>query len=112
MEAEYMSLAEAVKEAIWLKTLIKELGYEQRSVKIYEDNQSCIALAKHPERHSRAKHIDIKYHFVRELVEDKQIEMVYIPTKEKLGDMFRKPIPRNQFESLRDGIGLKEVKND
>jgi len=112
MEAEYMSLAEATKEALWLKALMRELIYDQKTVKIYEDNQSCIALAKNPERHSRAKHIDIKYHFVRELVEDKQIAMVYTSTKKQLGDMFIKPIPRNQFEILRDGIGLKEVKND
>uniref|UniRef100_A0AAV1UU28 Polyprotein n=1 Tax=Peronospora matthiolae TaxID=2874970 RepID=A0AAV1UU28_9STRA len=69
-EAEYMALTEAAQEAIWLKALLCELD-EMRSdeaVKIYEDNQGSIALAKNPEFHKRTKHIDIRYHFVREKV--------------------------------------------
>ncbi|KAG3230733.1 hypothetical protein PI124_g24169 [Phytophthora idaei] len=78
-EAEYMALTEAAQEAIWLKAFLCELG-EMKSddpVNIYEDNQGSIALAKNPEFHKRTKHIDIRYHFVRERVEDGQVVLQY-----------------------------------
>ncbi|KAG4034616.1 hypothetical protein PC123_g28714 [Phytophthora cactorum] len=74
-EAEYMALSEATQEAVWLKVFLCELGEmaNDEAVKIYEDNQGSIALAKNPEFHKRTKHIDIRYHFVREKVEDGQV---------------------------------------
>ena len=67
-EAEYMALTEAAQEAIWLKAFLHELGAmnSDEAVKIYEDNQGSIALAKNPKFHKRTKHIDIRYHFVLE----------------------------------------------
>uniref|UniRef100_H3H993 Integrase catalytic domain-containing protein n=1 Tax=Phytophthora ramorum TaxID=164328 RepID=H3H993_PHYRM len=74
-EAEYMALSEATQEAVWLKVFLCELGEmaSDEAVKIYEDNQGSIALAKNPQFHKRTKHIDIRYHFVREKVEDGQV---------------------------------------
>ena len=74
-EAEYMALSEATQEAVWLKVFLCELGEmaKDEAIKIYEDNQGSIALAKNPEFHKRTKHIDIRYHFVREKVEDGQV---------------------------------------
>uniref|UniRef100_A0AAV1UAW5 Uncharacterized protein n=1 Tax=Peronospora matthiolae TaxID=2874970 RepID=A0AAV1UAW5_9STRA len=65
-----MALSEATKEAVWLKVLLRELGEmaSDEVIKIYEDNQGSIALAKNPEFHKRTNHIDIRYHFVREKV--------------------------------------------
>uniref|UniRef100_H3G826 Reverse transcriptase Ty1/copia-type domain-containing protein n=1 Tax=Phytophthora ramorum TaxID=164328 RepID=H3G826_PHYRM len=74
-EAEYMALSEATQEAVWLKVFLCELGEmaSDEAVKIYEDNQGSIALTKNPQFHKRTKHIDIRYHFVREKVEDGQV---------------------------------------
>ena len=94
-EAEYMALSEATQEAIWLKAFLCELGEisSDTAVKIFEDNQGSIALAKNPQYHKRTKHIDIKYHFVREKVEDGQVILEYISTLDMLADIMTKPIP-------------------
>ena len=103
-----MALTEAVQEAIWLKAFLCELGEMKadEAVKVYEDNQGAIALAKNPEFHKRTKHIGIRYHFVRERVEDGQVVLQYCSTKEMKADMMTKPIPAVQFEHLRRMLGV------
>jgi transposase InsO family protein len=108
-EAEYMALSEATQEAVWLKVFLCELG-EMKSddpVKIYEDNQGSIALAKNPEFHKRTKHIDIRYHFVREKVEDGQVVLQYVSTTDMLADIMTKAITAVQFEVLRSKLGIQ-----
>jgi hypothetical protein len=68
-QVEYIALVEGVKEAIWLKCMIGELGITQECVKIHSDSQSAIHLENHQVYHERTKHIDIRLHFVREMVE-------------------------------------------
>ena len=97
-----MALTESVQEAIWLKAFLCELGEMSlnEAVKIHEDNQGSIALAKNPECHKRTKHIDISYHLVREKVEDGQVMLQYCSTKDMKADLMTKPISAVQFESL------------
>ncbi|KAF1318429.1 Integrase catalytic core protein, partial [Globisporangium splendens] len=85
-EAEYMALSEATQEAVWLKAFMRELGEDagDGALTVFEDNQGVIVLAKNPEFHKRTKHIDIRYHFVREKVEDGQVVLEYCPTQEML----------------------------
>ena len=92
-EAEYMALSEATQEAVWLKAFLCELGEMSTgsAVKIYEDNQGLIALAKNPEHHKWIKHIDIRYVFVREKVEDGQVILEYISTLDMLANIMTNP---------------------
>nr|BAP68993.1 RxLR effector candidate protein [Hyaloperonospora arabidopsidis Emoy2] len=108
-EAEYMALSEATKEAVWLKVFLGELGEmtSDEAIKMFEDNQGSIALAKNPEFHKRTKHIDIRYHFVREKVESGEVILEYCSTQDMLADMMTKPIAAVQFESLRDRLGIQ-----
>ncbi|RWR98966.1 RxLR effector candidate protein-like protein, partial [Dinothrombium tinctorium] len=109
-ESEYIAAAAAVQESIWLRALLKELGYDQTAPTVlYEDNQSCIAITKNPKLHSRTKHIDIKYHFVREKVESGEVRFEYCESKCMLADIMTKAIPGPQFEVLRDKLGLVAV---
>ena len=110
-EAEYMALSEATKEAVWLKVFLGELGEmaSDEAVKMYEDNQGSIALAKNPEFHKRTKHIDIRYHFVREKVESGEVILEYCPTQDMLADMMTKPIASVQFENIRDRLGIQRT---
>ena len=71
-EAEYMAMSSAAQEAIWLRRLLSSLGFSQKPTILYEDNQGAIALSKNPKSHSRTKHIDIRYHFIREIIERKE----------------------------------------
>ena len=74
---------------------------------VMEDNQSCIAMAKNPQYHGRAKHIDIKHHFVRELVADETIKLEYCPTKKMIADIMMKGLAREQFCYLRQKAGIE-----
>lgn len=110
-EAEYMALSEAIQEAVWLKAFLCELGEvaSDQALTVYEDNQGAIALAKNPEFHKRTKHIDIRYHFVREKVEDGQVCLQYCPTQDMLADIMTKPIPTVQFDVLRTKLGVQDA---
>lgn len=106
-EAEYMALFEAVKEALWLKSLLKGIHIEiTNPITLYEDNKSCIALASNPTGHKRSKHIDIKYHFTREQVENKIICLKYLSTGDQQADLLTKALPAPRLQELRSKLGL------
>jgi hypothetical protein len=110
-EAEYMALAAAVQDAIYLRQLMSDLGFEQiEPTTIYEDNQGCIALAENPVMHKRTKHIDVKHHFIRERVESGEVELQYVYTKDQLADVLTKPLKRDELVRLRSVImGYKRL---
>ena len=89
-EAEYISLAGALQEAIFLNMTLNFI-VKQSSVKIYMDNQGAIALSKNNIIHNRSKHIDIKYHFIREKVDDGFLELEYVPSESNVSDLMTKP---------------------
>ena len=105
-EAEYIALSSATQEAVWLRRLLSELGAPVSSVTMMEDNQGAIALAKNPIAHARTKHIDIRYHYIREAVQDGLVELQYCPTKEMVADLLTKPLPKESFQRLRTSLGL------
>jgi hypothetical protein len=100
-EAELMAVCDAAREVIWARNLLHELGFDQQlPTAILNDNQACIAMTDHDVNHSRAKHIDLRYYFVRELVEEKKIIVKYVPSKENLADFLTKPLGRVLFSRL------------
>ena len=106
-EAEYIALSATAQEVTWLRRLLGDLGATPAApTEVMEDNQGAIALGKNPVNHARTKHIDIRYHYVREAVEDGLISLTYCPTKEMVADLLTKPLPRGQFEILRSRMGL------
>jgi len=109
LEAEYMALASATREAFWIRSLLKELDMvdligSSSTVTIMGDNQGSIATAKNPE--PRAKHIDIQHHYVREKVADGVISISYCPTTDMVADILTKPLPRVAHEKLRKDMGM------
>ena len=108
-EAEYVALSLAAQEAAWLQKLLTDLQIPPKPIVIKEDNQGAIALARNPIAHSRTKHIDIRFHFIREAQEEGIIDTVYCPTSEMVADLLTKPIPRGQFEKLRTLMGVEEL---
>ena len=79
-EAEYMAATHASKEAVWLQRLCSSMGLVQGAIRIDCDSQSAIFLAKNPTYHSKTKHIDVQYHFVRDMIEDKKVLLVKVDT--------------------------------
>ncbi|CAK9801638.1 Copia protein [Anthophora plagiata] len=107
-EAEYMALFEAVREAIWLKSLALRININiSKPIVIYEDNNGCISIANNPGNHKRWKHIDIKYHFSREQIEKNVIKLKFICTEQQVADVFTKPLPATKFLEFRTRMGLQ-----
>ena len=107
-EAEYVSLCSATQETRWFRYLLESIGFKQHiPITIYEESQGAIALSKNPKSHPRTKHIDIKYHYVKEATEKADIELDYCPTDLLFADIPTKALPRIWFEKLRTFIGVK-----
>jgi Reverse transcriptase (RNA-dependent DNA polymerase) len=105
-EAEYVALTSGVQEALWLKQILEELGFNQNTIEIYEDNEGCINIAKNPQEFKRTRHIQVKYHFVREHVKTKAIEIKYVHTKLQLADMLTKGLNGNKLQANCKSLGL------
>lgn len=109
-EAEYIAVTSAAQEAIWLKSLVESLGYVQRTIILHEDNQACIALSKNPQDHKRTKHIQVRFHFVRDLVSDGIIELSFVHTKHQLADICTKALNGSAHRTQLSKIG--HIKTD
>lgn len=108
-EAEYMALASAAQEAVWMQQLVGELHDQSaRPVIINEDNQAAIQMSKNPQFHGRAKHIGIKYHFIREQVEKGTVKLNYCCTNDMIADMLTKGLCKEKFVKFRNMAGVKE----
>lgn len=111
-EAEYMALGQAVKEALWIKGLMGELELkknEKGTLTILSDSMGGIDLAKTTRHHDRTKHIDVRHHFLREHVENRDVELVHVRTEFMWADTLTKPLGRVKFVACPDGMGLHEV---
>ena len=108
-EAEYMAVTEAVKEAIWLQGLLGELGVGQKHIKVHCDSQSAIHLAKNQVYHARTKHIDVRYHFIREILEEGGVIIQKIRTTENPADMTTKVVTTVKFQYCLDLINIVEI---
>lgn len=108
-EAEYVALACAAADLFWLRNVLKDLVVPiEEPITMYEDNQSCIFLLNKWE-HKRLKHIDVKYHFVRDLAMKGTIEVKYIPSEEQKADLLTKGLTKTAFERLRVLIGMSSL---
>lgn len=110
-EAEYMAAAYAIKEGLWLRTLLTDLGLKTDSISINADNQGAIKLLKNPVFSMRSKHIDIIYHFARERVTRKDITFKYIPTTKMVADALTKPLPAAKLDFCRTAMGIASLEH-
>ena len=106
VEAEYLSAAQAVKEALWFRKLGGNLGLGLGTVRIYCDNQGAIRLLKHPIASQRSKHIDVIHHFARERVARKEVEFAYCRTEDMNADILTKALTPGKFKKCRIEIGI------
>jgi hypothetical protein len=108
-EAEFMAACEAAKEVVWLTKLFEDISSLRETPVIQIDNQGAIKLIRNPEFHSRTKHIDVKYCFIREKVQEGKIDVAYISTEHQIADVFTKPLAKERFQVLRKQLGMIDV---
>ncbi|KAL6582070.1 hypothetical protein OROMI_006084 [Orobanche minor] len=108
-ESEYVAATSCACHAIWLRRLLKELHLEQAgATKVMIDNKSTQSLAKNPVFHERTKHIDTRYHFIRDCVAKKEIELEYVKSMDQVADIFTKPLKFDDFHRLRFMLGVRK----
>ena len=106
-EAEFIALSEACKEAKWIHELLKEMCYIVNiPITIMEDNQSCIKMVLNENFNARSKHIDIKYHFVKDYCINNFVNLKYCPTDKMIADILTKPLSKTRLLLLRTLLGL------
>ncbi|POM75314.1 mitochondrial protein [Phytophthora palmivora] len=109
-EAEYMALSDCIKEVVWMRRLLKDIAAEQHGpTVIYEDNQGAMTLAKNVGYQARTKHIDIRYHFIREKIASSEVKLTYEESKNQLADFFTKGLSTKtlRFLLMQSNVGPK-----
>ena len=106
-EAEYMALSDCSRQVVWVKNLLKEIDHEVNAIPIYGDNQGSIFIASNPVTEKRSKHIDIRYHYIREVIEKGHIELFFIDGNENPADLLTKNLGVVKLQKFRGLLGLR-----
>ncbi|GKA18775.1 hypothetical protein Tco_0698690, partial [Tanacetum coccineum] len=109
-ESEFIEATGAACQTLWLKRLLSELtGWEEKRITLKVDNVSAIALVRNPVFHGRSKHIDIRYHFIRECVENGHINVEHVSGELQRADILTKALPRLKFMTMRQMLGVQDL---
>ncbi|KAJ9542272.1 hypothetical protein OSB04_028778 [Centaurea solstitialis] len=105
-EAEYVAAASCCSQVLWMRTQLRDYGYSFNHIPIYCDSKSAIAITCNPVQHTRTKHINIRYHFIKDHVERGTIELYFVNTEYQLADLFTKPLDEKRFNFLISKLGM------
>ncbi|GJV21423.1 retrovirus-related pol polyprotein from transposon TNT 1-94 [Tanacetum coccineum] len=106
-KAEYVSLSTCCAQVIWMRTQLLDYGYKYNQIPMYCDSKSAIAIPYNSVQHSKTKHIDIRYHFIKEHVEKGTVEIYFVETEYQLAYLFTKALPKERFKYLVYRIGMR-----
>jgi hypothetical protein len=108
-EAEYITTSNASREAVWLRKILSGLFQKRLEITVIHcDNQSCLKLTENLVFRDRSKHIEMKYHFIRDMVQRRTIKMQYIRIDEQIANILSKPLSLGKFVYFRDKLGMAE----
>ena len=108
-EAKYIAASSCICHAIWLRRLLQDIYFSQiDAIKIYVDSKSVMTLAKNLVHHEKSKHIDIHFHFIKEHVKEKNVELTYAKINDQVANIFTKPLAANHFHELKNLLGMKD----
>ena len=105
-EAEYVAAASCCSQLLWISYTLSDFGEECSRIPLLCDSTSAISVAKNPVLHSRTKHIEVRYHFLRDNVEKGKIVLSHVPTQDQIADIFTKPLDQATFTRLRGELGV------
>ncbi|GJV28125.1 retrovirus-related pol polyprotein from transposon TNT 1-94 [Tanacetum coccineum] len=106
-KSEYVSLSACCAQVIWMRTQSLDYGYKYNRIPMYCDLKNAIAISCNPVQHSRTKHIDIRYYFIKGHVEKGTVKLYFVRTEYQLADLFTKTLPKERFEYLVHRIGMR-----
>ncbi|MCO5606494.1 hypothetical protein L7F22_060682 [Adiantum nelumboides] len=105
-KAEYVAASDACKEAIWLIHLVGDLGIVGEVPVLHCDSQSAIQLARNPVFHAKTKHVDVRYHFIKDVLDDKRLHLVKVNTDDNTADLLTKTLSLERFAHCRELMGI------
>jgi hypothetical protein len=111
VEAEYIAAGHCCVQLLWMRQTLRDYDYKLRKVPLLCANESAFRMANNPVERSRTKHIDIRYHFLRDHQQRGDIEISYVSTKEQLADIFTKPLDEKTFSKLRNELNIHDSQN-
>nr|GEY01794.1 retrovirus-related Pol polyprotein from transposon TNT 1-94 [Tanacetum cinerariifolium] len=106
-EAEYVSLSVCYAQVLWMRTQLTDYDFHFDKIPMYCDLKAAIAISYNPVQHSRTKHIDVRYHFIKEKVEKGVVELLFVGTEYQLADLFTKALPEERFKYLVGRLGMR-----
>nr|GEV14726.1 retrovirus-related Pol polyprotein from transposon TNT 1-94 [Tanacetum cinerariifolium] len=106
-EAEYVSLSACCGQVLWMRTQLTDYGIHFDKIPMYCDSKAAIAISCNPVQHSRTKHIDVRYHFIKEKVKKSIVELFFVGTEYQLADLFTKALPEDRFKYLVRRLGMR-----
>ncbi|GJR59474.1 retrovirus-related pol polyprotein from transposon TNT 1-94 [Tanacetum coccineum] len=109
IEAEYIALSRCCAQILWMRSQLTDYGLKFNKSPLYSDNKSSIALCFNNVQHLRSKHIDVRYHFIKEQVENRVVELYFVRTEYQLADIFTKALPRKRFNFLIEKLRMKSM---
>ncbi|GJU09320.1 retrovirus-related pol polyprotein from transposon TNT 1-94 [Tanacetum coccineum] len=107
LEVECVSLSTCYAQVLWLRTQLTDYGFHFNKIPMYCDSKATIAISSNPVQHSRTKHIDVRYHFIKEQVENGIVELFFVGTEYHLADLFTKALPKDRFKYLVRRLGMR-----
>nr|GFA00672.1 copia protein [Tanacetum cinerariifolium] len=108
-KAEYVSLSTCCAQVLWMRTQLTDYGFHFNKILIYCDSKSAIAISCNPVQHSRTKHIVVRYHFIKEHMENGTIKLYFVKTDYQLADIFTKALPVDRFNYLVRHLGMRSL---
>ncbi|GJS83154.1 retrovirus-related pol polyprotein from transposon TNT 1-94 [Tanacetum coccineum] len=111
-EVEYIALSGCCAQILWMRSQLTDYGFQFNKIPLYCENKSTIALCCNNVQHSRAKHIDVRYHFIKEQMENGIVELYFVRTKYQLADIFTKPLPRERFNFLIEKLSMRSMSSE
>ena len=109
-EAEFRGMTVGICELLWIRSLLKDIGYEQKvAMKLYCDNKSAIEIANNPGQHDRTKHVKINRHFIKEKIEDDIIVFPFVKSEQQLADMLIKTVASKALSSSLDKLRMCDI---
>jgi hypothetical protein len=110
-EAEYIVVGHCCAQLLWMRQTLRDYGYKLSKVPLLCDNESAIHMADNPVEHNCTKHVDIRYHFLRDHQQKEDIEISYVNTHNQLADIFTKPLDEMTFSKLRNELNILDSRN-
>ena len=101
-----MCLSDTTRQIVWIESLFKEINFDISNIALCGDNQGAIFLASNPAQEHRSKHIDIRYHYIRECVEKEKVKLHFVPTTEQIADIMTKNLSYDKFKKFRNQLGI------